>query len=65
MNDQTIALITVCAIALFILVGLALQVYGVLVSFSKKWYFGLLSLLIPGFAMVVGGAKVLGKDILK
>jgi hypothetical protein len=42
-----------------------LEVYGVYLSFNKKWYLGAVALLVPGFALVIGAAKFLfRKDLL-
>lgn len=41
------------------------QIYGTYVSFCKKWYIGLAALVFPGFAVVVGAAKLFKKDLLK
>lgn len=46
------------------LVSLALQVYGMYLSFKKKWYIGLASVLVPGFALVVGAMKFFMKKDL-
>lgn len=43
-----------------------LQLYGAYEAFKKKWYLGAVALLIPGFALVVGAAKLFfKKDLLK
>jgi len=55
----------VVAVALWLLM-VFLQLYGVYLGFKKKWYIGAVSLLLPGFAPVVGAAKFLfNKNILK
>lgn len=42
-----------------------LNIYGIIASFKAKWYIGLVSLLVPAFAFVVGTAKfVFKKDLL-
>lgn len=44
----------------------ALHIYGIVLSFTKKWYFGVIALLVPWFAVIVGGAKYFAKkDLLK
>lgn len=41
-------------------------IYGVYLSFKKKWYIGVASLIVPGFALVVGVYKLITKkDLLK
>lgn len=43
-----------------------LRFYGIYLSFKKKWYFGVISLIVPCFAEVVALFKLIGKkDILK
>lgn len=57
---------------LFVFVGLVLQlvlvgatVYGIYLSFLKHWGLGIAALLVPGFGLVVGAAKLLlKKDLL-
>lgn len=45
--------------------GLALQIYGTYVCFVKKWYFGAVALFVPGFALIIGAAKLFfKKDLL-
>jgi len=39
-------------------------IYGIVVCFKKKWYFGLIGLIFPIFALVVGVAKLFKKDLL-
>ena len=42
------------------------QLYGTYLAFKKKWYMGVVALLVPGFSLVVGAAKLLfKKDILQ
>jgi len=51
------------SLALFLF---AMKLYGIYISFSKKWYLGLVSLIPCGFAEIVGIAKfVFKKDLLK
>lgn len=53
------------AICLFLFL-LSLNIYGMVICFKKKWHFGIMSLLVPWFAIIVGGAKYLfKKDLLK
>lgn len=49
-----------------VLVGfLYFQIVGIIVGFKKAWYIGLIALLVPIFALVIGVAKkVFGTDIL-
>ena len=43
----------------------ALHIYGIVLSFQKKWYIGLASLVVPLFALVIGVAKFFfKKDLL-
>ena len=44
---------------------ITIQIVGVVVCFQKKWYVGLAGLVFPIFSLVVGAAKLLGKDLLK
>ncbi len=40
--------------------------YGIYLSFKKKWYIGAVSLLVPGFPLIVGLYKLITKkDLLK
>jgi hypothetical protein len=43
---------------------LGVTVYGICLSFKKHWALRLTSVFIPGFALVVGGAKLLLKKEL-
>lgn len=43
----------------------AVQIYGVILGFQKKWYIGLAALVFNPFAFVLGVAKLCGKDLLK
>lgn len=45
--------------------SIGLTIYGIVLSFEKKWYIGAVALVIPLFAQVVAIAKICGKDILK
>ena len=56
--------LTVIALALLWGISTLIHVYGIYVSFLKKWYLGAAALLIPGFALVVGLFKIFKKDIL-
>ena len=48
------------------LVLFGLHVHGIVLSFKKKWYLGVVSLVIPWFAVIVSAAKLFFKrDILK
>jgi len=43
----------------------ALEIYGIYICFLKKWYLGAVALLVPGFALVIGAAKLFfKKDLL-
>lgn len=59
------------AVLMLLLLGLAtvgviaLEIYGIYLSFKKKWYIGLASILFPSMALVVALAKLCKKDILK
>lgn len=61
---MTAVIIGILGFAL-VMASIVAQVYGVVLSFRKKWYVGLAALAVPAFALVVGGAKLLGKDLLK
>lgn len=56
-------------ILLCVLLGLlpiAVSSYGTYLSFKNKWYIGAASLLIPGFALIVGSYKLITKkDLLR
>lgn len=42
-----------------------LSVYGIILSFNKKWYIGAVALFLPLFGLVIGTAKVVfKKDLL-
>ncbi len=44
----------------------AMKIYGAVLGFRKKWYFGLMALTIPFFAEILVIAKVIfKKDILE
>lgn len=56
---------------IFMFLLLALQVamfgitaYGVYLSCLKHWGLGVVSILVPGFALVIGGAKLIFKKEL-
>ena len=61
------------SIGLFVLLFVALVIayvavnfYGIYLSFKKKWYIGAVALLVPGFSLVVGLYKAITKkDLLK
>lgn len=58
----TIILLGVVAIGFAIL---GLRVYGIVLSFKKKWYIGVAALVVPLFAEIVAIAKlVFKKDLL-
>lgn len=59
------AIIFLLTLALLWGASLAVSIYGIYTAFLKKWYIGVAALLVPGFAMVVGIAKLFKKDILK
>ena len=43
-----------------------MHIHGIVLSFKKKWYLGVVSLVIPWFAVIVSAAKLFFKrDILK
>lgn len=50
--------IIVVLIGLLWIFGVMVTTYGVYLSFTNKWYFGILSLLIPGVAFIVGLFKL-------
>lgn len=51
-------------ILLMTLVIAAIEIYGMYIAFTKKWYLGAVALIVPGFALVVGLFKLFKKDIL-
>lgn len=57
-----IAILSVIAVCLSLF---ALKIYGVILSFKKKWYIGAVAIIVPGFAEVIAIAKLLKKDLLK
>jgi hypothetical protein len=58
-------LIVLALLAVFYWSALALEIYGMYICFCKKWYLGAVALLVPGFALVIGAAKVFfKKDLL-
>lgn len=44
---------------------IGITVYGIYLSFKKKWYFGVIGLAIPVFGFIVGLGKLFKKDLLK
>jgi hypothetical protein len=54
------------AAALVSLVGFLVvaHIYGVVLSFKRHPLYGVISLLVPGFASIVGLVKILGKTNL-
>lgn len=60
-----ISVLLVICIVLMAIGALAVQVYGVVLSFKKHWACGLAAIVVPGFALVIGSAKLLGLDLLK
>lgn len=55
-------LVAISLLGLYVASGL----YGIYLSFKKKWYIGAISLIVPGFSLVVGIAKLIfKKDLLK
>lgn len=60
------ALLLLSALFAFWVTMLCLHVYGIYTSFSKKWYIGAVAMFVPGFALIVGTAKLIfKKDLLK
>jgi hypothetical protein len=58
-----IGIILLSGLLLFLLY---VRLYGIYLSFKKKWYIGTAALVVPFFADVVGIAKILfKKDLLK
>lgn len=63
MDNQDIIFlgITLLTIAL-----LAIKIYGVVLGFKSKWYFGVLALVVPFFAEIITISKLLlKKDLLE
>lgn len=58
--------LTMVLVVLAIAIGLiGLKVYGVVLSFQKKWYIGVAALLVPFFAEIIALSKLLfKKDLL-
>lgn len=51
---------------LFCFLMLGLKIYGAVLGFRKKWYFGLMALMVPFFGEIVALAKLIfKKDLLK
>jgi hypothetical protein len=50
-----VGLILVLLFGFFLIANL----YGVILCFKAKWYIGVASLLVPGFATIVGTAKLI------
>lgn len=49
----------------FFVLAIAAKIHGVVLSFKKKWYIGVLALVVPLFAEIVSVVKVvLDKDLL-
>lgn len=49
----------------FLILSFVCHFYGIILCFRKKWYIGLASIVVPLFATVIGGTKLLFKrDIL-
>lgn len=45
---------------------LYLHIYGIVLGFKRRWYFGVVALMVPWFAVIVAGAKFFfKKDLLK
>lgn len=58
------ALLGLLVLVVFI-AGLYFQIVGIIAGFRKAWYVGLVAIVIPAFAVVIGVAKkVFGKNIL-
>lgn len=61
-----IGVILVGALFSFVMAVLAAKIHGIILSFQKKWYTGVVALIVPGFAVVVSVAKVVfKKDLLQ
>lgn len=56
-----LAILLVLILCIF---SLICQIYGIVLGFKKKWYVGLAAIVVPMFAIAVGGAKLLGKKDL-
>lgn len=57
-----IALIMILLTVILSLILIGITLYGVVISFQSKWYFGVLSLLVPGMATFIGLYKLLTKE---
>ncbi len=62
--DVFLTILLVLGFISICLFGLGVQLYGAYLSFKKAWYVGAIALFVPGFAFVIGLAKMLGKDFL-
>jgi hypothetical protein len=64
-NNMATGLFFLAMIALSI--GLfGLHLYGAYLGFQKKWYIGLAALLVGGFGVIIGAAKLFfNKDLIK
>jgi hypothetical protein len=58
-------LISMGAMLTITILSFVLQVYGIYLGFQKAWYFGVICILFPPFALVVGLLKFFKKDVLK
>lgn len=64
--DAVIAGGILSMITLIVIGYLALTIYGIVLCFQKTWYFGLIGLVVPAFATVIGAAQFIFKaDLLK
>ena len=59
--------VTILLLSIFLhIIMLPFCLSGIYQSFKKAWYLGITALLVPGFATVLGLAKLLfKKDLLK
>lgn len=62
---ESTSVLTLILLVLFV-VGTMLNIYGTIISFKKGFWKGIASLVVPGFATVVGLYKlVTGKDLIQ
>lgn len=62
MNSASALLLLVL---LFSLTWVALRTYGIILCFEKKWYIGVVAILVPFFGEIVAVAKLaFKKDLL-
>lgn len=52
-------------VILLVILDIVLHLHGIMLAFKKKWYIGVIAIVVPFFALIVSLAKILfKKDIL-